>query len=518
MSSVPSFGPDRLMVADLGVTIDFSALPVPADLAAGLDLAGALARMAELEAGAMANPDEQRRVGHYWLRAPELAPDPAVRTTIEQTRERIEAFAARVHDGSIGPLPGRRFDHLLLLGIGGSALGPQLAADALGGPGDPLTIDFLDNTDPEGFARAFARIGPGLARTLAVVVSKSGGTAETRNGLEELRARLLAHGLDPARHLVAVTGAGSALDTRARSEGWLEVFPMWDWVGGRTSETSAVGLLPMSLLDHDVASFLSGARAMDEATRVADAERNPALRLALAWYAATGGAGRRDMVVLPYRDRLVLLSRYLQQLVMESLGKELDLEGRTVHQGIAVYGNKGSTDQHAFVQQLRDGLDNFFVTFIVALDDHDPRPLAVEPGTTSGDYLLGFFLGTRRALVEKGRLVLTIPVPAVDAGSLGALIALYERTVGFYAALVGINAYHQPGVEAGKKAAGQVLALQRALVAAIAADPQALLSAREWAERAGLPAFADEAGWVLAHLAANRRGVEWDGERYRRGR
>ncbi len=167
------------------------------------------------------------------------------------------------------------------------------------------------------------------------------------------------------------------------------------------------------------------------------------------------------MVVLPYKDRLLLLSRYLQQLVMESLGKEKDLEGRTVHQGIVVYGNKGSTDQHAYVQQLREGPDNFFLTFIEVLKDREGASLLVEEDATSGDFLLGFLLGTRDALAEAGRRSLTITVPEVSARTLGMLIALFERAVGIYAELVGINAYHQPGVEAGKRAAGRVLEIQR---------------------------------------------------------
>src|SRR5437868_9084867 len=125
------------------------------------------------------------------------------------------------------------------------------------------------------------------------------------------------------------------------------------------------------------------------------------------------------MVVLPYKDRLLLFSRYLQQLVMESLGKEFDLDGRVVNQGIAVYGNKGSTDQHAYVQQLREGVPNFFVTFVeVARDQGDGRKsLAVENDVTSGDYLLGFLLGTRKALYEKGRNSITITLPDASARS-----------------------------------------------------------------------------------------------------
>jgi glucose-6-phosphate isomerase len=144
---------------------------------------------------------------------------------------------------------------------------------------------------------------------------------------------------------------------------------MRDWVGGRTSELSAVGLLPAALQNISIRSILGGAKEMDAATRIPDLRRNPAALIALAWYYAGNGKGEKDMVVLPYKDSLLLFSRYLQQLVMESLGKEKDLDGNLVYQGIAVYGNKGSTDQHAYVQQLREGLSSFFVTFIEVLKD-----------------------------------------------------------------------------------------------------------------------------------------------------
>jgi Glucose-6-phosphate isomerase len=133
-------------------------------------------------------------------------------------------------------------------------------------------------------------------------------------------------------------------------------FPMPDWIGGRTSVMSAVGLLPMALQGFDIDAFLAGAAAMDERTRAPDVAQNAAMLLALMWYYAGNGKGEKDMVVLPYKDRLALFTKYLQQLVMESLGKEKNLAGEIVHQGIAVYGNKGSTDQHSYVQQLRDGV------------------------------------------------------------------------------------------------------------------------------------------------------------------
>jgi glucose-6-phosphate isomerase len=468
----------------------------------------ALDAMAALEGGAIANPDEERMVGHYWLRAPEKAPTPQIAAAIRETGERVRDFAARVHDGRVRPPTAAGFRHVLVVGIGGSALGPQLVADALGSAGDRLVPHFLDNTDPDGLDRVLGGLGEGLAETLSVVVSKSGGTAETRNGMLEAAAAYRARGLDFAGHAVAITQEGSALDRQARAQGFLGRFPMWDWVGGRTSVTSAVGLLPAALQGIDVEALLAGAAAMDEATRRREPRRNPAALLALAWHAIGEGRGTKAMVVLPYKDRLLLFSRYLQQLVMESLGKERDLAGRVVRQGLTVYGNKGSTDQHAFVQQLRDGTPDFFVTFVRVLKDREGASLEVEPGATSGDFLDGFLLGTRRALFESGRPSLTLTIPDVSPRSLGLLIALYERAVGLYASLVGINAYHQPGVEAGKKAAAAVLDLQRRVLAALREREAKGATCEELAAAAGVPDEVETVFHVLERLGANPdRGV-----------
>ncbi|HSH38450.1 MAG TPA: glucose-6-phosphate isomerase, partial [Chthoniobacterales bacterium] len=294
-------------------------------------------------------------------------------------------------------------------------------------------------------------------------------------------------------------GAGSELDGYAERNGWLARFPMFDWIGGRTSVMSAVGLLPAALQGIDIRSFLAGAAGMDVHTRDESIAGNAAMLLALMWHHAGSGRGQKDMVILPYKDRLLLFSRYLQQLVMESLGKERDLAGNIAHQGIAVYGNKGSTDQHAYVQQLRDGVPNFFVTFIEVRRERTTSRLEVEEGLTSGDYLHGFLRGTRAALYENGRESITISIPEVNPFTVGALIALYERAVGFYASLVNINAYHQPGVEAGKKAATAVLELQRRIAAALAEAPG--LTAEEVAQK--IDADPEDVFHILRHLAAN---------------
>jgi glucose-6-phosphate isomerase len=340
---------------------------------------------------------------------------------------------------------------------------------------------------------------PRLEHTLTVVISKSGGTKETRNGMLEAQRRYAQAGIPFAPRAVAVTGEGSELDKYAVANGWLQRFPMWDWVGGRTSVMSAVGLVPLVLQGIPMDRLLKGAAAMDAWTRESEPLKNPALLLALMWHYAGGGRGTKDMVVLPYKDRLTLFSKYLQQLVMESLGKELDLDGNVVNQGIAVYGNKGSTDQHAYVQQLRDGVHNFFVTFIEVRKERAGEAFEVEPGTTSGDYLQGFLRGTRSALFESGRESVTVSLPEVSPESVGALIALYDRAVGLYGALVNINAYHQPGVEAGKKAATAVIDLQHKVAAALSNAPQ---TAEEVAVALG--ADTEQVYHVLRHLAASR--------------
>lgn len=469
-----------------GFALDLSRMDLDEAYRARLDapLRRALDEMRALEAGSIANPDEGRRVGHYWLRAPELAPDEATREAITSALSQVRALASDVREGRVRPPRAPRFTTVLVVGIGGSTLGPQLVADALGGHRDALRVRFIDNTDPDGIDRALSEVGL-LDETLTVVISKSGGTKETRNGMLEVQAAYERHGLRFGAHAVAVTGEGSELDRVAVQGEWLARLPMWDWVGGRTSEFSAVGMLPAALQGLDIDAMLAGAREMDQATREPDPRRNLAAAMALAWHRGCDGRGARDMVVLPYKDRLLLLSRYLQQLVMESLGKDRDRAGNPVAQGITVYGNKGSTDQHAYVQQLRDGVHNFFALFVEVLRDREGASMEVDPGVTSGDYLAGFLEGTRRALWEKGRQSATLTVPAADARTLGGLIALFERAVGLYACLVDVNAYHQPGVEAGKRAAAEVLAVQRSALAALRADGGALTAA-EVAARAGI--------------------------------
>jgi len=492
-------------VCDIGLSVDVSRMHFDEVALGRLEegMIKAFDAMTALERGGFANVSEQRMVGHYWLRAPELAATDEIRSEIESSIDHIRRFAADVHSGTIKPHRGDGFFVVLVIGIGGSALGAQLLCDALGGADDPLLVRFIDNTDPAGIDRVLEEIRENIQHTLTVVVSKSGGTRETANGADEVAKAYADAGLPFAPHAVAVTQAGSRLAQRAAKEGWLETFPMWDFVGGRTSVTAAPGLLPAALLGIDIDALLGGARAGDVAMRVPNLRQNPAAMLAAMWHIAGHGRGDRHMIVQPYRDQLALLSRYLQQLVMESLGKAETRGGTPVEQGLTVLGNKGSTDQHALVQQLRDGRNDFFALFVRVLADRNSASLLLDQHATSGDYLDAFWQGTRDALREKNRPSITLTLDRLDAHRLGALIALFERAVGLYAELIDVNAYDQPGVEAGKRAAADVVALQGDVLTFLRRRRDRALTADQIAEGLERPGEIEHIFHILTHAAAN---------------
>jgi len=444
----PSAVPAVFVDAETGFTLDLTGMGIqPAQFAT---LAGPLAQahteMVRLEAGAIKNPDENRKVTHF--------SDRLVYADSALFRD-VEAFARDL--AAAGEIT-----QVLINGIGGSALGPQLLQQAAHGPywndqssaarrGFPK-IYFVDNTDSAGLTDALAVLD--LAKTLAVTISKSGATQETKNNMLALEARYREAGIPFGPHAVAVTMPGSELDRYAHAGNWRKIFPMADSVGGRTSEINIVGHVPAALAGIDFAALVAGARHMDELTRQPDPARNPGYLLAAAWYLAGHGKGDRNMVVVPYSDRFGLMGKYLQQLVMESLGKEKDLDGKVVHQGLTVYGNKGGTDAHAYIQQLNDGRDDFFAVFIEPLRDAADYP--IDARLSMGDYLHGFKEGLVRALTGKGRQAMEITLTAADVYNLGMLIALFERAVAVYAELIHVNAFHQPGVQAYKLASKEV--------------------------------------------------------------
>lgn len=414
------------------------------------------AEMRKLEAGEIKNPDENRKVTHFTDRA---------EYSNSELFNSVEEFAEEVRQGKIKGSTGGKLEYVIINGIGGSALGPQLMQYAINGPfwnelneekrsGYPR-IYFTDNTDPAGVQDVLSAIEP--EKTLMVNISKSGGTQETKNNMAAFSDAFEKRGLQYAKHACAITMEDSQLDKQAKSEGWLKIFHMAESIGGRTSETSIVGHLPAALAGIDFSLFLKGACEMDVWTREPEYKKNPAYLLAAMWYISGNGRGDRNMVIVPYSDRLVLLSRYFQQLVMESLGKEKDLDGKVVNQGMNVFGNKGGTDAHAFIQQLNDGRNDFFLTFIEVLKDAMDIPLPEK--VSMGDFLHGFEEGLASALINKKREVIKIQIDEVNEFNLGMIIALYERAVAVYAELININAFHQPGVQAYKLASKGIIQL-----------------------------------------------------------
>lgn len=485
-----------------GFTLDVSAMNyAESDLnALSAKFADARKGMLAIEAGEIKNPDENRKVTHFTDRA--AYPSTPL---FNEVREFAEALRTGTTSGSTG----RKFESAVINGIGGSALGPQFAQFAINGPywnelsgslrNGFLKLYFTDNTDSAGVADITAVVDP--ETTLIVSISKSGGTQETKNNLTAFETLYASRGVDFAKHACAITMEGSKLDNYASDAGWLKTFHMAESIGGRTSETSVVGHLPAALSGIDFGAFLEGARHMDELTRASEVVENPAYLLASMWYLAGSGKGDKNMIIVPYSDRLVLMSRYLQQLVMESLGKELDLNGNVVHQGLSVFGNKGGTDAHAFIQQLNDGRNDFFITFLEVLSDD--LDISVGDGIYMGDYLHGFQAGLAAALSSKGRQVIQMTIDTVDEYNLGMIIALYERTVAFYAELIGVNAFHQPGVEAYKKASKKIIEMLLEAQEKLPELSGMSGTAAELAEKVGFGDRVDDFEGILAKFAAN---------------
>lgn len=365
---------------------------------------------------------------------------------------------------------GQAHDHVLVLGIGGSALGTKALLDALRAPAwnelDDEGRDFfprltvLENVDPTSVAAALKRIDP--RRVLVNVVSKSGGTAETMAQYLVVRA-WLDEALGPAayRHLVFTTDpARGALRELATQEG-IATLTVPPGVGGRFSVLSPVGLLPAALVGIDIAGLLVGARAALDQAQGEDLLRNPAALYAGLHWAADTWLGARLHVLMPYTDRLRQLAEWYRQLWAESLGKRLDRRGQPVHTGPTPVGAIGATDQHSQVQLFMEGPFDKALTFIV-VDDLGvdvpiparaglPADLAYLPGHSLGELLRAEYAATAAALARMGRMNLTLRLPDLSAASVGELLMFFQVATGYAGVWYGIDPFDQPGVELGKR-------------------------------------------------------------------
>ena len=486
--------PSTLEHPQWGWSLDFSAA-LESDLDS-LPWQRVFRDLKDTEDGVRVNQDENRQVGHFWLRDPATAPTMKQALDIGDTSSAVVDWIHKIQLGELLLDDAHPITDVIHIGMGGSSLGPEFLVQALGNP-EARTIHFLDNVDAHTVANLVTRLKDRLSSTLILVLSKSGSTLETMMLCNEVFRRFREAGHRPERRAVAITQPHTSLAQRATKEKWLNMFPIWDWVGGRFSFSSAVGLVTAGLAGVDIQSLLLGAKEMDQWTRRESPLENPAARLAALWYTQRQGPVTRDFVVMPYADRLKLVSNVLQQLLMESLGKGVTRMGAHAPQGLAVYGNKGSSDQHALVQQLVDGQDRALILLMQVLDD-GTGPLSHE--LSLGDTMQHFLLGTRRALMDRKRPVLTWTLPTLDAAGVGATLALFERAVGIYASLVDINAYHQPGVEAGKRAAKTYATAQETLLTLLTEQPHTLHALQEQ-----LDVDPIEVRFILSRLAQTHR-------------
>jgi glucose-6-phosphate isomerase len=366
---------------------------------------------------------------------------------------------------------GQAYDHVLVLGIGGSALGTKALVNALRPPAwnelDDEARDYfpritvLENVDPTTMAGALRRIDP--RRVLVNVVSKSGGTAETLAQFLVVRGWLdQALGPDAAvRHLAFTTDpAKGPLRELARRDGiaTLEVPPA---VGGRFSVLTPVGLFPAALVGIDIEGLLAGARkALAEAGNP-DLPRNPAALFAALHWAADAWLGAKIHVLMPYSDRLRELAAWFVQLWAESLGKRVDRREQPIHAGPTPLAAVGATDQHSQLQLFMEGPFDKVVTFLRVEEPAEdvriphrpdlPDEMAYLQGHTLAELLNAEQEATEAALSRMGRMNATLEIPRLDAATMGELLMFFQVATGFAGAWYGVNPFDQPGVELGKR-------------------------------------------------------------------
>jgi glucose-6-phosphate isomerase len=480
---------DRLTVDAAGLRLDFSKQAWTGE---GLDAALALAQTAGVKAarermfaGDAINTSENRAVLHVALRAPDgssfAAAGKPVSAEIDAMRRRIAAFAEGVRSGQIRGATGEQIKSVLHIGIGGSDLGPRLVWEALKPLKPEIALRFAANVDGSELAAALEGLDP--RSTLVVIVSKTFTTQETMANAEAARGWLRA-AMGPAAdaHLVAV----SAAPDKAEAFGVPpeRVFAFWDWVGGRYSIWSAVGLSCAIGLGWPVFhKMLEGAADMDGHFRTAPLERNAPVLMAMAQVYNRDGLGRDIRAVVPYAQRLSLFPAFLQQLEMESNGKRVRRDGSPVPHGTApaVFGDAGTNGQHAFFQHLHQGVEVIPVDFLlVARNTEGPAGMHAKLLANGLAQAEALMVGrseadVRKELEGKGldaeeidrlapqrtfpgdRPSTIVLVDRLTPEALGALLALYEHKTFVEGVVWGINSFDQWGVELGKTLAARIL-------------------------------------------------------------
>jgi glucose-6-phosphate isomerase len=432
--------------------------------------------------GDIINTGENRKVLHQLLRSPDgraltgkpvIAAGRDIGAFYRNEQERFSAFARRVHGGEIRGAGGKPFSHAVQIGIGGSDLGPRALYTALENWAQKegkqkLKAQFISNVDPDDASQVISSLP--LGETIFVLVSKSGTTQETLANELFVKDKLQKAGLNPGKHLAAVTSETSPL---AHNPAYLDSFYIDDFIGGRYSSSSAAGGLILSLAfgPEVFADFLAGAQEADRTALEGDILKNAALLDALIGVWERNFLGFPSTAVLPYSQALSRFPAHLQQLDMESNGKRVNRDGKPLAYptGPVVFGEPGTNGQHSFYQFLHQGMDPIPLQFIGFTESQRGEDVDVE-GSLSQSKLLAnlaaqitaFAKGQDNADGNKefpgGRSSGLITGRRLTPPALGALLAHYENKVMFQGFTWNLNSFDQEGVQLGKVLAKKVLA------------------------------------------------------------
>ena len=454
--------------------VDDEILGMLAALAEESDLTG---KFEELYNGAMINTGEKRLVLHHLTRGqlgkPVIADGTDKREFYKGEQAKIAEFAAKVHSGEIANADGEKFTTVVQIGIGGSDLGPRamyIALENWARANDCLLMDakFISNVDPDDAVSVLKSID--VAHSLFILVSKSGTTLETLTNEAFVKNALAEAGLDPSKHMIAVTSETSPL---AKSSDYLAAFFMDDYIGGRYSSTSAVGGAVLSLaFGTDVFErFLEGAAEADKLAALPDPMQNAAMLDALIGLYERNILGYEATAVLPYAQALARFPAHLQQADMESNGKSVNCFGEPVNYktGPVLFGEPGTNGQHSFYQLLHQGKDTVPLQFIGFKESQFDTDVDIQ-GSTSQKKLcanvvaqiVAFACGKEDTDLNKhfdGERPSSIIVgDKLTPESLGSLLAHFENKIMFQGFLWNLNSFDQEGVQLGKVLAKRVLA------------------------------------------------------------
>ena len=464
-----------------GLQFNYAAKQVDADVLEVLKKLAEEAQLSEkfeaLYNGEVINTGEKRLVLHQLTRGQlgnaVVADGVDKRVFYVEQQEKIAAFANKVHAGEITNAAGEKFTTVVQIGIGGSDLGPRamyLALENWAKKNGTFKMDakFISNVDPDDDAAVLQSVD--VAHSIFVLVSKSGTTLETLTNESFVKDALVKAGLDPAKHMIAVTSETSPL---AKSDDYLAAFFMDDYIGGRYSSTSAVGgaVLSLAFGPEVFAQFLEGAAAEDKLSAEKDVMKNPEMLDALIGLYERNVLGCPSTAVLPYSQALSRFPAHLQQVDMESNGKSVNRFGEPLNYvtGPVIFGEPGTNGQHSFYQLLHQGTDIVPLQFVGFKNSQLDTDVVIQDSTSQqklcanvAAQIVAFACGkadeNRNKNFEGGRPSSIIIGEQLDPKALGALLAHFENKIMFQGFLWNVNSFDQEGVQLGKVLAKRVLA------------------------------------------------------------